>query len=95
MTEQTKDPLTALAQQYATKYTNRHTPGETAFAFGPEAWQEFCKAVQAHSLSQQKRIPSDSDALQAELDELKLFVKGDYESAVLAIKKRIAMKEPK
>ena len=49
MIDQAKDPMTALAQQYATKYTNRHTPGETAFAFGPEAWQEFCKAVRANA----------------------------------------------
>lgn len=39
----------------ATTYTNRHTPGETAIAFGPQAWAKFCEAVAAQQ-------PQASDA---------------------------------
>lgn len=42
-----KEHIKALARTYGTGYTNRHTPGEPALAFGNEAWAAFCEALVA------------------------------------------------
>ena len=43
----TKEEITALARKHGTSYTNRHAPGEPAFAFGNEAWANFVDALVA------------------------------------------------
>lgn len=42
------NPIDQLARECgATPYVNRHAPGETAIAFGPQAWAKFCEQVDA------------------------------------------------
>lgn len=44
----TKDDIIRMAREAGgTAYTNRHCPGETAMAFGPQALERFAKLIAA------------------------------------------------
>lgn len=51
----TQDDIIRIAREAGgTAYTNRHCPGETAMAFGPQALERFAKLVAANAAAAER-----------------------------------------
>lgn len=79
----TKDDIIRMAREAGgTAYTNRHFPGETAMAFGPQALERFAKLVVKHN--EEVVIQAISDGIVAEREACAKLCE-DFDVGVLVL----------